>query len=84
MSNMNRAYEALIEKLDEEIEELQEEKGHESHAISVLLQFIIEKHGRDVSIKLAETIEKDGAEGLVDLVNDKCYFLGIDLVEGQK
>jgi hypothetical protein len=84
VSRLQRAYEALIDDLEEELEELRDEKGKESNAISLLFQFIVEKHGRDVSIKLAETIEKEGAEGLVDLVNDKCYFLGLDLVEEQK
>lgn len=84
MSNMNRAYEALIDRLDEEIDELNKRFDGEILAVDLLLDFILDHHGAKVTKELAQAIEKKGGKDIVDFVNDKCYERGLDLVEEQK
>jgi len=81
MTRMQQAYEALIDNLEEEIEDLQEKRGSDNTAIGILLDFVLDRHGAKVTKELAETIEKEGGTGIVDFVADKCYLRGLDLVE---
>ena len=81
MTRMQQAYEALIDNLEEEMEELQERVDSEILAVDLLLDFILDKHGAKVTKELAAAIEKKGGRDLVAFVADKCYERGLDLVE---
>lgn len=78
MSYMQEAYECLIKRLKEELKRADDRFVQDNCTISMLLDFILEKHGAKVCRDLAETIEEDGGRGVVDFVRDKIYEAGLE------
>ena len=79
---LHEAYEALVEKLKKQVEEttrqMDEVYCREAETISLLLDFIIEKHGRAIALGLAHAAEDKGGKHVVSFVKDKCHDLGLD------
>jgi|LakMenEpi03Aug12_release.lakeMendotaPanAssembly.Ray.scaffolds.fasta_scaffold2201398_2 hypothetical protein len=82
MNHIHEAYDALIDKLKKQIEERDQKMDdvycREAETISLLLDFIIEKHGRAIALGLAHAAEEKGGKHVVSFVKDKCHDLGLD------
>ncbi len=82
MNHIHEAYDALIDKLKKQIEErdqkMDEVYCREAETISLLLDFIIDQHGRSIALGLAHAAEEKGGKHVVSFVKDKCHDLGLD------
>lgn len=70
MTNMQEAYEALVEKLRAEISRMDERLGQENAAISHLLDYIYFTDGEENVRAVAKQAEEKGARDLTSYVED--------------
>jgi hypothetical protein len=79
---LHEAYECLITKLKENIDELNAKMDErycaDNTAISMLLDFVLEHHGPQVTRTLAEEIDEAGGYEVADYLRDKMEEKGIE------